>query len=124
MIGQWKLRAVVATIIDGNIRFLRQVDPQNAGAEQRAQVVRDETVATANVQDFRAVRNDTSDLQSHVVSAANLTPSLLSRPTALEGPSYDSDRISTQSQRSLSRCGENLNAERQRSQSLGREKAS
>jgi hypothetical protein len=47
-------------------------------------MMRDETVATPNVQDFRSLRNNPRDFQRHVVGAANLAPAPLALPAALD----------------------------------------
>src|ERR1700738_2763107 len=82
IIHQRKLRAVVASIIDRSFSAVSQIDSDRSAAKHCAQMMRDETVATANVQYFRPVRNDAGDLQRHVISAANLASSPLALPAA------------------------------------------
>src|SRR6266404_9519559 len=78
-------RPGIGTVIDRRFSAVAQVDAHCTRAEHRAEMMRDKTIATANVQNFRSIRNYTRDLQSHVISAADFAPS----PLALEA-TYES----------------------------------
>lgn len=59
-----------------------EIYSRNAASQQRTKVMRDESIATPHVQEMRAGRNEGRDLQSHVISPANLPSPALALPTA------------------------------------------
>src|SRR5258708_34008627 len=89
-------------------------------------MMRDEAVATADVEHFRSRRNYARYLQRHIVSAADFATAALARPTALQAANDAFNEFSASSQRSLCLCGESvgiigLTAEAQSPQRVRRE---
>src|SRR5258706_7991696 len=85
LIRRRKTRSIIATIIDRRFSAVAQVDAQRPCAEHPAEMMRDKTIATANIQDLRSLRHSARDFQGHVIRAADFAPS----PFALEA-AYDS----------------------------------
>src|SRR5258708_34099571 len=82
-----KARAVIAPIIDRRFRATVEVDTSDTCAEQRAEMMRDKTIAAANVQNFRSIRDGTSDLQGHVIGAADFSSASFALEAALNSVS-------------------------------------
>jgi hypothetical protein len=80
-----KTGTIVLPIIDCRLSAASQINPDNASAEHRAQMMRDEAVATADVEHFGAARYHTRYFQSHVISAADFASAPLAHPTTLQG---------------------------------------
>ena len=72
------------TIVDCRVSIASQINPQHARAQHRAQMMGDETVATADIKHFRSARYYSRDLQRHVVSAADFSATPFTLPTALQ----------------------------------------
>jgi hypothetical protein len=77
-----KTRAVVATIVDGRFSVTAQVDAHCTRAEYRAEMMRDEAIATADVENFSAPRNKARNLQGHVIGAADFAAPALALEAA------------------------------------------
>ena len=71
------------TKIDRRFGGCGDIDADNAGAEHRAQVMRDESVTATNIQNFSTTRNQARNFQRHVVGAADFAAALLARPAPL-----------------------------------------
>src|SRR5213594_1545694 len=84
LILQRKLRAVVMSIIDGRVSSVSQVNPDDACAQHRTEMMCDEAIAAPYIQHFRSRRYHARDLQSHVVCASNLAATALAHPTTLQ----------------------------------------
>src|ERR1051325_2861431 len=79
-----KMHAVVTAIIDRCFGGVHDIDADYARGQHRAQVMRDKTIAAANIQNFRAEWNHARNFQSHVVGAADFASPPLARPAPLQ----------------------------------------
>ncbi len=84
IIRHGKLAAIVTLIVDGRFSPASQISPDHARAEHRAQVMRNEPAAATDVKHFSAAWYYSGDLQRHVVSATDLSPSSFARPAAFK----------------------------------------
>src|SRR5687768_8888823 len=78
-----KLAAIVLPVINRRFRGIRDVYSGYGCSQHRRKMMRDKSIAATDVKHFRAPRDYTRDLQSHIVSAANLSSPALAQPTAL-----------------------------------------
>src|ERR1044072_1144276 len=77
-----KVSAVELPVVNRRFGLCVQVNSNHLRSKQGRQVVRDETVAAANIEDTRVNGNVARDLQRHVVSAAHLPSTPFAPPTA------------------------------------------
>ena len=68
------------SVIDGRFRSVANIDANHGGREHRAEMMRDKSVAAADIEDRRSARNDTRDLQRHVVCTANFAAPAFAKP--------------------------------------------
>jgi len=67
-------------IVNRRFRTLHHIHPDNLRAKYRAEMMRDESVATTDIQDVSAAGNNPCNLQGHVVSASNRSAATLTKP--------------------------------------------
>src|SRR5262245_36248847 len=72
LVLHWKMTAVVGQIVDASRSLTTDIQSNHGGAKHALQVMRDETVATADVEYVCAWRQHLRDLERHVVSSSDL----------------------------------------------------
>ena len=70
-----KMAAIVRQVVDASIGAVTHIQSNDRRAKHALQVVRDETVATTDVEHVSARRQHIHDFERHVVSAADLAAS-------------------------------------------------
>ena len=74
--------AIKLAVVNLRLSCTGQVNSRDIASEHCAKVMRDVAVATPDVQELRTARYEGRDLQSHVVSPANLPSPALAPPAA------------------------------------------
>ena len=80
-----KVPAVVGKVIDASGGAVADVQTNDRRAQHALQMVRDETVAAADVEDVRMWREHFGDFKRHVVSSPDLAASSHALEAALDG---------------------------------------
>jgi|SRR5215213_3578032 len=70
-----KVPAVVRKVIDASGGAVTNVQSNHGGAEHALQMMRDETVAAADVEDIRMWRQHLGDFERHIVSSPDFAAS-------------------------------------------------
>ena len=72
LVQQRKMPAIVRQIVDASRGIATYIESDYSRAEHALQVMRDEAVATADVEHASARRQDLRDFKRHVISTADL----------------------------------------------------
>ena len=67
-----KVTAIVRQVVDASIGVAADIQPDDGSAEHALEMMRDEPVTTADVENIRARRQHLHDFERHVVSATHL----------------------------------------------------
>jgi hypothetical protein len=85
LISDGKMPAVVGKVIDASRGAVADIQSNHSRSEHTLQMVRDETVAAANVQDVGVRRKHFGDFERHVVCSSDFAASSHSIEATLDG---------------------------------------
>jgi hypothetical protein len=88
LIAHGKMPAIVRQILNVRGRAVADVDPDHGFADEAAQMMRDETVAAADVEHVGPRRQYTRYFERHIVRSPNLAPSSRALEAALDCGEY------------------------------------